>query len=110
MPRRYVARNHPAMPKAPMRGIRLSLDFPNVEAMLQFRDRINKDPEMAYHMEGFKAKQSKLHVYKLDFFDIEEMPIGNHYLLSPKTDELKTELTREIVKLQTTNYEQRKRD
>ena len=102
MPRRYVARNPPAMPKAPQRGIRLSLDFPNVEAMLQFRDTLNSNGD---HDIG-----GSLSCYKLDYFDIQEMPIGNHYLLSPKTDELRTELTREIVTLQTTNYEQRKRD
>ena len=108
-PRRYVARNHPAMPKAPQRGIRMSMDFPDVESMLEFRDRINKDPDMAYHMEGFKVKQSKLHVYKLDYFDIEEMPLGNNYILSPKTDNKMQELTREIVEVQETKYKQKKK-
>ena len=103
MPRRYVARNHPSMPKAPQRGIRLCLDFPDVESMLEFRDRINKEPELAYHMEGFKAKQSKLYCYKLDYFDIQEMPLGNHYILSPKTTKKVQELTRKILKQQTPN-------
>ena len=98
-PRRYVARNHPAMPKAPQRGIRMSMDFPDVESMLEYRDVLNK----------LDNTPPKLHCYKLDFFDIEEMPIGNHYLLSPKTDKKMQELTREIIEVQETKYKQKKK-
>ena len=97
-PRRYVTRNHPAMPKAPMRGIRMSIDFPDVEAMLAFRDVLNK----------LDDTPPKLHCYKLDFFDIEEMPIGNHYILSPKTNKKVQELTRKVIELQETQYKQTK--
>ena len=98
--RRYVARNHPAMPKAPLKGVRLCIDFPDVESMLQFRDTINKLTEEP----GTKT------VYKQDIFDIQEMPVGNHYYMAPHSDAAddRTELTREIIQLQTTNYEHRK--
>jgi hypothetical protein len=88
------------MPKAPLRGIRMSIDFPDVESMLTFRDTLNngRDHEL----------EPNLVCYKMDFFDIEEMPLGNHYILSPKTDDKMQELTREIVQVQTTNYEHRK--
>jgi hypothetical protein len=100
-PRRYVARNHPAMPKAPQRGIRMSMDFPDVESMLAFRDTLNngRDHELG----------PDLVCYKLDYFDIEEMPIGNHYILSPKTDNKMQELTREIIEVQEIKYKQKKK-
>ena len=100
MTRRYVSRNHPAMPKAPMRGIRMSMDFPDVESMLAFRDNLNGSSTFEH--------TQKLHCYKLDFFDIEEMPIGNHYILSPKRNDKASELTRTIIKVQETQYKQKK--
>ena len=99
--RKYIARNHPCMPKAPERGIRMSMDFPDVESMLTFRDTLNngRDHELG----------PNLICYKLDYVDLENMPIGNHYILSPKRKENVQELTREIFDVQETKYKQRKK-
>ena len=97
----YTARNHPAMPKDPAKNLRVCLDFPDIESMLTFRDALNNggDHELGHN----------LRVFKLDMFDMERVPMGNQYYMSVHTDEEsgRTELTREIIKVQRTKYDRK---
>ena len=96
----YTARNHPAMPKDPAKSLRVSMDFPDIDSMLKFRDTLNK----------LREEPPDLRLFKLDMFDMERVPMGNQYYMSVHSDEEsgRTELTRDIIKVQRDNYDQRK--
>lgn len=96
----YTARNHPAMPKDPAKSLRVCMDFPNIESMLKFRDTLNK----------LREEPPDLRLFKLDMFDMERVPMGNQYYMSVHSDEEsgRTELTRDIIKVQRDKYDQRK--
>ena len=86
-----IRQQHPALPKAPERGIRLCIDFFDIYGLMQFMDLMNKGIE-PNHEEAF-------HMYKLDYFDINSMPLGNHYYMAIEPDIAQghMELTKEII-------------
>ena len=96
----YTARNHPAMPKDPAKSLRVSMDFPDIDSMLKFRDTLNKLSE----------EPPNLRLFKLDMFDMERVPMGNQYYMAVHTDEEsgRTELTKDIIKVQHDRYDRRK--
>ena len=65
---------HLSMPRTDQKPVRLYIDFPYVEAMLQFRNYLRKDWAIPGH-------EGELHCFKMDYIEEENVPTGNKYIL-----------------------------
>ena len=62
------------MPRTDEMPIRLYIDFPYVESMLQFRDFLRAEW-------AIPGEEPDLHCFKMDYIEEDKVPVGNKYIL-----------------------------
>ena len=74
---------HLSLARTDQMPIRLYIDFPYVEAMLQFRNYLRTEWAIPEH-------ENELHCFKMDYIEEDKVPVGNRYIL--RYDDKQSEL------------------